>query len=96
MGEVIMIDIVTALSTNLFRTFLIERFMLIFFEEKKTKVMRLLVYSAFYVITSTVYLLFQFPPFTITVNLVLLYLITQLYDSDQKRKILVNLLCYFK
>lgn len=94
MGEVIMIDIVTALSTNLFRTFLIERFMLIFFEEKKTKVMRLLVYSAFYVITSTVYLLFQFPPFTITVNLVLLYLITQLYDSDQKRKILVTFLVY--
>lgn len=94
MGEAIMIDIVTALSTNLFRTFLIERFMLIFFEEKKTKITCWIVYSSFYAITSTVYLKFHFPPFTITVNLVMLYLITQLYNSDQKRKMLVTFLVY--
>lgn len=90
-----MIEIITTLSTNLFRTFIIKRFMSIFFqtdieEKKKEK----LVYFLFFLMTALVYLLFHFPPANIVTNLLLIYLVTQLYDSGQKKKILVSLLVY--
>lgn len=90
-----MIEIITTLCTNLFRTFIIKRFMSIFFqtdieEKKKEK----LVYFLFFLMTALVYLLFHFPPANIVTNLLLIYLVTQLYDSGQKKKILVSLLVY--
>lgn len=90
-----MIEIITTLSTNLFRTFIIKKFMSIFFqtdieEKKKEKI----VYFLFFLMTALVYLLFHFPPANIVTNLLLIYLVTQLYDSGQKKKILVSLLVY--
>lgn len=87
--------IVITLSTNLFRTFIIRRFMSIYFQtdienEKKEKV----VYCLFFFFTSVVYLLFHFPPANIITNLLLIYLITLIYKGKQKKKILVTFLIY--
>ena len=90
-----MIGVVTTLSTNLFRTFIIKRFMTVFFQtdiEEKGK--EKVVYSLFFVLTALVHLLYHFPPINIIVNLLLIYLITQLYEGRQKKKILVAFLIY--
>lgn len=90
-----MIEIVTTLSTNLFRTFIIRRFMAIFFQtdiEEKGK--EKVVYFLFFSLTALLHLLFRFPPINIAANLLLIYLITQLYEGRQKKKILVSFLVY--
>lgn len=87
--------IVTTLSTNLFRAFLIKKFMSIFFQtdavdKRKEKV----VYFLFFSLTILVYLLFYSPPANIITNVLLIYLITQIYEGGQKKKVLVSLLVY--
>ena len=90
-----MFDIITALSTNLFRTFVIKKFMSLFFpalmENKKRENF---FYFLFYFITVGIYLAFHFPPANIAVNILMLYVITQLYEGEQKKKILVTFLIY--
>lgn len=87
--------IVITLSTNLFRTFIIRKFMALYFQrdienKKKEKV----VYSLFFFFTSVVYLTFHFPPVNIITNLLLIYLITLIYEGRQKKKILITFLIY--
>lgn len=90
-----MVDIITAISTNLFRTFLIKRFMSIFYdtdsENKKTST---LFYTLFYLVTTTVYLVFHYPPINIIINIAMIYLISLSYFSDYRKKILVTFLIY--
>lgn len=90
-----MVEIVSTLTTNLFRAFIIRRFLSLFFltdieNKKKEKT----VYSLFIFMTAFVFFAFHFPPFTLAINLLLIYLITQLYDGAQKKKILISLLIY--
>lgn len=97
MGEdkINMFDIITVLSTNLFRTFIIKRFMTIFFlEEVENKRKERILYSLFFLITMAVYLIFDFPPTNIAVNLIMIYAITQAYEGEQKKKLLVSILIY--
>lgn len=90
-----MADMIAALSTNLFRTYIIRRFMKVFFQsEIENRRKEIVIYMLFYVATVGVYLRFHYPPANVAVNLVLLYLITQLYKGSQKKKILVALLVY--
>ena len=90
-----MFDIITAISTNAFRTFVIKKFMYIFFTVKmENKRKENYYYLLFYIITTAVYLLFHFPPANIAVNLVMIYIVTQLYESEQKQKVLVSILIY--
>ncbi len=90
-----MVEIITALSTNLFRTFIIKKFMSLFFpalaENKKRENF---FYFLFYVVTVGIYLAFHFPLANIAVNILMLYVITQLYEGEQKKKILVAILIY--
>lgn len=90
-----MFDIITALSTNLFRTFIIKKFMYIFFpglvENKRREKF---FYFLFYFVTTGIYLIFHFPPANIVTNVIMIYLITQLYEGEQKKKILVTVLIY--
>lgn len=90
-----MFDLITAFSTNLFRTFIIKKFMSVFFpalvENKKRENF---FYFLFYFVTVGIYLAFHFPPANIAVNLLMLYVITQLYEGEQKKKILVTILIY--
>lgn len=90
-----MLGIVTTLSTNLYRIFVIKRFLSVFFQtdienKKKEKA----VYFLFFLLTSLVYLIFHFPPLNIITNLLLIYSITQIYEGEQKKKILVVFLIY--
>lgn len=90
-----MFDIITALSTNLFRTFIIKKFMYIFFlglvENKRRENF---FYFLFYFVTTGIYLIVHFPPANIVTNVIMIYLITQLYEGEQKKKILVTVLVY--
>lgn len=90
-----MVGIAITLSTNLFRTFIIKRFMAIFFQtDIENKKKEQAVYFLFYFLTTFVYLLFRFPPANIIMNLLLIYLITQTYEGKQKKKLLVTFLIY--
>lgn len=90
-----MFDIITALSTNLFRTYLIKKFMSLFFKtDIGHKGKRIAAYSLFYLLTAAVYLFFHHPLLNILTNIIMVYFIAQLYESDQKKKILVTLLIY--
>lgn len=53
-----------------------------------------MVYSFFFGLTVCVYLIFHFPPFNIITNLLLIYMITQIYEGRQKKKVLVAFLIY--
>lgn len=52
------------------------------------------VYLLFFFLTAAIYLSFHFPPANIITNLLLIYLITQVYEGRQKKKILVAFLVY--
>ena len=39
-------------------------------------------------------MLFHFPPATIGINIVIIYIITQIYEGDQRKKVLVTVLVY--
>lgn len=90
-----MFDIITALSTNLFRTFIIKKFMSLFFPELvENKKRENFFYFLFYFVTVGIYLAFHSPPANIAANIFMLYIITQLYEGEQKKKILVTILIY--
>lgn len=90
-----MVEIITTLSTNLFRTFIIKRFMSIFFQtDIENKMKEKAVYFLFFSMTSFVHLMFRFPPANIITNLLIIYLITQVYEGKQKKKILIAFLVY--
>ncbi len=89
-------DVMAALSTNLFRTLIIKKFISIFFtKETENKGKEKFIYFLFYFITTAVYLAFHFPPANIAVNLLMIYIIAQtLYEGEQIKKILVSILIY--
>lgn len=90
-----MIDIITTLITNLFRTFIIKKFMSIFFstEVEKFKNGKLL-YILFFAVTSFIHLIFHFPPMNILANIIMTYIISELYEGEKKKKALVTMLIY--
>lgn len=90
-----MFDYVTTLGTNLFRTFILKKFMTIFFSEEVENVRReRTVYFLFFIFTTAVHLTFHFPPANILTNILMIYAIAQLYEGNQKKKILVTMLIY--
>lgn len=90
-----MVGIIITLSTNLFRTFIIRRFMFVYFQtDLEDKRKERAVYFLFFCFTSAVYLLFHFPPANVIANLIFLYFITLIYEGRQKKKILITFLVY--
>ncbi|MCM1125163.1 MAG: GHKL domain-containing protein [Lachnospiraceae bacterium] len=90
-----MFDIITAVSTNSFRTFIIKKFLSVFFpKEIEDKRKESYLYLLFFIVTTAVYLIFHFPPANIIVNLIMIYMIAQIYEGEQKKKILVSILIY--
>ena len=85
-----MFEIGTALCTNLFRTYVIKRFMTIFFEKKEErKSIEIGVYCVFFLLTSWVHVTFSSLMGNMVLNLLLLYVITQFYKGGQKKKVLI-------
>lgn len=91
-----MLDVITALITNLFRILIIKKFISIFFtKETENKGKEKFIYFLFYFISTAVYLAFHFPPANIVINLLMIYLTVQMiYEGDQFKKILISLLIY--
>ena len=91
-----MLDVITALITNLFRILIIKKFISIFFtKETENKGKEKFIYFLFYFITTAVYLAFHFPPANIVINLLMIYLTVQMiYEGEQIKKILISLLIY--
>lgn len=90
-----MYDLITTLSTNIFRTFIIKKFMYLFFPAKtEGKRKESVLYLLFFFVTTVVYLVFHFPPANITANLFMLYVIAQVYPGEQKKKALAMILIY--
>lgn len=90
-----MFDIITALSTNLYRTFIIRKFLSIFFPVKEVnKGKEIFFYLLFFVVTTMIYLLFHLPLANIVANLFMIYVVTQIYEGEQKKKIFVSILIY--
>lgn len=90
-----MFDIITTLSANLFRTFITKKFMAIFFSIESIKCENETpMYMLFFIATSLIHLLFHFPPANILTNILMIYIISQVYEGDQKKKILVTMLIY--
>ena len=90
-----MFALITTLSTNLLRTYIIYRFMRLFFwtdiEEKKKE---RACYVLFFILTAGVHLIFCSPGMSVITNIVLIFLITVCYEGALKKKIFVTLLVY--
>ena len=88
-----MFALITTLSTNLLRTYIIYRFMRLFFwtdiEEKKKE---RACYVLFFILTAGVHLIFCSPGMSVITNIVLIFLITVCYEGALKKKIFVTLL----
>lgn len=90
-----MFDVITAIITNLFRTYVTKRFMCVFFEQGTvSKKRENMTYGLFYLLTTMIYLLFHYPPANVAVNILMMYIITLIYEGEQRKKILVTLLVY--
>lgn len=93
-----MFDIITAISTNLFRTFIIKKFVSVFFksevEDRREMYLEKNIYLLFFLITTGVYLIFHSPSMNLITNLTMIYMITRMYKGEQKKKILVSVLIY--
>lgn len=90
-----MFDAITAITTNLFRTYITKRFMGVFFEQGSvSKKRESITYGLFYVLTTMIYLLLHYPPLNIATNIVLMYVIACMYEGERKKKIVITLLIY--
>ncbi|MCM1101169.1 MAG: GHKL domain-containing protein [Clostridium sp.] len=90
-----MFDVITALSTNLFRTFIVKRFISVFFSVKEENRGRERnYYLLFFFVTTGFYLAFHFPPITIMANLITMFIITQAYEGETGKKLLAVILIY--
>ena len=91
-----MFDILTTIITNFFRTFIIKKFICIFFktDEVKHKNRGKYVYILFFIVTTAVHLIFRLPMINIVINILMIYTITQIYEGEQKKKILATILIY--
>lgn len=83
------------LGSNLFRIYVIFRFACIFYNRKNTnRIIEILVYVAFFILTSIVFVKFHSPVFNIIVNISGLLIVVQLYRDSVIKKILSVLLIY--
>lgn len=97
MGNIktIMLDIIILLSTNAFRTYIIYRYMRLFFAPKKeAKIRELLLYFLFFFSTFTINIIFHKPIVNVFNNIVMMLIISSFYFGAILQKSLVILLIY--
>ena len=84
------------LVINLFRTFIIFRFMGIFFNRKHTRrKWEVFTYTLFYIMTVPLYLAFKQPIIYVFSNILGMFIITLVYPDKLKKKIVVVMLVYW-
>lgn len=89
-----MFRIITDISTNLFRTFIIYKLLNTFFPEKKEKKGLKTACVLFFTVTVGMHFAFMSPWVNVVCNLAMLYLLTWFYVGEQRKKILVTILIY--
>lgn len=83
------------LLSQMLGVFAVYKLMRTFFDERKTqKVMEVISYVGYYILTSSVYLIFNIPLINLVVSILSYFLLTFLYRSPIKKKFLVCLLVY--
>ena len=86
-----MIDMIICVSTNLFRVYLIRRFMQIFFDGRdEGKIKQILTYGGFFFINTVTYLMFHLAWVNIICNLAGISLIVLLYTKSIKMNLFVT------
>lgn len=88
-------NIVLCCFTNFFRVFIIWRFIKIFFITKKINFkIASIAYGTFYIVTTSMYLLFHYPLINMFSFIIGIFLITLLYIGSWKKKLLITVLIY--
>ncbi len=89
-----MIHIIYLLA-NFFTLFVIQRFMKTFFEKKNcNEIVRVLVYLFHFIVTSLIYLFLDIPLITMTVNLLIIFIISLTYEGSIQKRIIYVLYMY--
>lgn len=74
-----------------FLIFVVHRFMRVFFEHRKYKrILGILAYSFYFIMTTLVYLLIDIPLITLITNLITMFIISLTYEASIQKK---NYLC---
>lgn len=88
-------DIVITSISNLFRVYIVWKFLRLFFEDKKVgNKTEISAYAIFYLSTLAVFIFFHKHAINLCVNLVGMFLITLLYIGSLKKKALLAVLIY--
>lgn len=88
-------DILIAAVTNLFRIYIVWKFVGLFLTERKAgKRTEVIAYVIFYVISFGMFLIFHYPIVNIATNLICLFLVTLLYEGSIRKKITITVLIY--
>lgn len=83
------------LITGIFGTYIIYEFMGIFFDrEEINKSIEFLTYLIYFVVSSTAYLALNIPMFTLTINLILFFILSFNYKGPMKRRLFVTFFLY--
>jgi len=95
MGSIITVDSVLYLFSNLFRLYVLYRFLHIFFHNPKYgKNIELICFIGYYFLNSSTYLIFENPLINILTNVVAFFLITLLFNSKLSTKLLSTIIVY--
>lgn len=89
------IYIVIYLTSNLFCTYILYRFMRLFFDtsEVNTKI-ELAAFTLYYVISSSIYLFFSNPFLNLLTNIILFFSITYIYEGFLKTRLIATFFTY--
>lgn len=86
---------ITYLLSQALGVFALYKLMRAFFEEAKVnKIVEAILFIAYYLLTSSVYLVLNIPLVNFIVNIIAIFSLTFLYSSSIKKKVLVGLLVY--
>ncbi len=89
------IEITIYLASNLFCTYILYRFMRLFFDTAEVSVkIELVAFAIYYVISSSVYLIFSTPVFNLLSNVVLFFAISYIYDGLVKTRLIATFFTY--
>lgn len=88
-------NFILCILTNLFRLFIIWRFMKVFYySEEKNQKIKIMMYIGVYLITTSLYLLFHMPLINMISYIAGIFLIVGCYSGNLKKRLFVTLLVY--
>jgi hypothetical protein len=93
--NVMNIEITIYLASNLFCTYILYRFMRLFFDSSDVNIkIELAAFTIYYVISSSVYLLLSTPVFNLLTSIILFFSITYIYEGFLKTRLIATFFTY--